>query len=75
MKIKWIEFLKYGKDASNNNNIDVLVGKVDDVILRGTVNRPQNFLEEMNQKKNEFYQTWCSNDNCEKINKREAIKA
>ena len=53
MKIKRIEFLEDVKDASNNN-IDVLVEKVDGSSFIVTVGTPQNFLEEMSQEKTNF---------------------
>ena len=53
MKIKRIEFLEDVKDASNDN-IDVLVEKVDGSSFIVTVGTPQNFLEEMSQEKTNF---------------------
>lgn len=53
MKIKRIEFLEDVKDASNDN-IDVLVEKVDGSIFIVTVCTPQDFLEQMSQEKMNF---------------------
>ena len=53
MKIKRIEFMEDVKDTSNDN-IDVLVEKVDGSSFIVTVGTPQNFLEEMSQEKTNF---------------------
>ena len=53
MHIKRIEFLEDVKDASNDN-IDVLVEKVDGSIFIVTVCTPQDFLEQMSQEKMNF---------------------
>ena len=77
MKIKRIEFLEDVKDASNDN-IDVLVEKVDGSSFIVTVGTPQNFLEEMSQEKTNFIRPGVPMIIVKKLTKeivREAIRA